>query len=118
MSQHEASDGRVVLPSASRNRDPILRVLSRVFPAVGTVLEVASGTGQHAWYFAKHRPRLVWQPTDLDEGQFASIEAWRRHEPLDNLLEPLRLDVTSADWPIQVVNGISAPIWRTSRRGR
>lgn len=102
----ELPDGRVVVASVVRNREPLLKVLRRVFPPVGRVLEIASGTGQHAWYFAKHLPRLTWQPSERDEASFASIDAWRRHDPLDNLLPPLRLDVTDESWPVEAVNGI------------
>ncbi len=60
-----AFPGAVLLaPATQRNRDPILAVLRRVLPATGTVLEIASGTGEHAVHFAKALPRLTWQPTD------------------------------------------------------
>jgi hypothetical protein len=104
--RYETDDGRVVIASATRNRVPILKVLRRVFPSVGSVLEIASGTGQHAWYFAKHLPRLIWQPTDADEESFSSINAWRRHDPTDNLLEPVRVDVTEAAWPVRQADGM------------
>jgi len=102
----ETDDGRVVIASATRNRGPILNVLRRVFPSVGSVLELASGTGQHAWYLAKHLPRLAWQPSDADEENFSSINAWRRHDPVDNLLEPMVVDVTAADWPVLQVDAM------------
>lgn len=104
--QTTEADGRVVLASATRSREPILRVLRRVFPPVGLALELASGTGQHAWYFAKHMPRLTWQPSDLDEQNFASILAWRDHDPADNVLEPVRIDVLEADWPVEQVDAM------------
>jgi len=63
-------------PAAERNRDAILEVLRRVLPEHGTVLEVASGTGQHAVHFASHLPHLVWQPSDLDPAALASGAAW------------------------------------------
>ncbi len=106
MGQRKAADGRVVVASATRNREPILEVLRRAFPPVGMALELASGTGQHAWYFAKHLPRLIWQPSERDEGSFASITSWRHHDPVDNLLEPMRLDVTEDDWPVEPVQGM------------
>src|SRR5207247_2131967 len=54
-------------PAVARNRDPILVVLGRVLPAPGTVLEIASGTGEHAAYFARGLPHLIWQPSDVDD---------------------------------------------------
>jgi hypothetical protein len=58
--------GALSSPSVVRNRDPILAVLRRVLPAQGTVLEIASGSGEHAIYFAAALPHLTWQPTDAD----------------------------------------------------
>lgn len=101
MKRSPEPDGRIVLPAATRNREPILQVLRRVLPATGTVLELASGTGQHAWYLAKGLPHLTWQPSERDEGMFASIRAWQRHDPVPNLLAPIPLDVTAADWPLE-----------------
>ena len=69
-------------PAALRNRDAILAVLARVLPASGVVLEIASGTGQHAVHCAAALPGIVWQPSDPDAGARASIEAWRAHEAL------------------------------------
>jgi len=88
-------------PSCERNKDFILPVLQEVLPAVGTVLEVGSGTGQHAAFFAAHLPQLVWQPTDLP-GNFPSIRAWAAEVGLANLRAPLKLDLrASAErWPV------------------
>jgi SAM-dependent methyltransferase len=88
-------------PSCERNKDFILPVLQEVLPAVGTVLEVGSGTGQHAAFFAAHLPQLVWQPTDLP-GNFPSIRAWAGEVGLANLRAPLKLDLlASAErWPV------------------
>ena len=87
-------------PAAERNRGPILEVLRRVLPASGVVLEVASGTGQHAAFFAEHLPSLRWQPSDVTEGALESIRSWIEEERLDNLMSPLVLDVRSERWPI------------------
>ncbi len=92
---------RRVAAAAERNRDPILAVLSRVLPAAGTVLEVASGTGQHAAYFAPRLPRLVWQPSDPDPEMRASIAAWVAGTGAGNLKPPLDLDVLSPSWPVE-----------------
>ena len=84
-----------VAPAVARNRDPILAVLRRVLPARGTLLEVASGSGEHAVYFAAALPRLTWQPTDRDADALASIAAHRGLARLANLLPALALDVTA-----------------------
>ena len=88
-------------PSAERNREPLLPVLRELLPSRGTVLEVASGTGQHAVFFARAFPGLVWQPTDADPTARASIDAWRRDEGLPNVREPLALDASAATWPVE-----------------
>jgi SAM-dependent methyltransferase len=96
----QAHDARLYYPHVARNRDPILDVLRRVLPARGLALEVASGSGEHAAYFAKHLPRLTWQPSDPDAGALASIAAHREADALPNLLAPIRLDVTADEWPL------------------
>jgi len=87
-------------PAALRNRDPIAAILAEELPASGLVLELASGTGEHAVHFAARFPALVWQPSDPDAGARASIEAWRAESGLSNLLPPIELDAASADWPL------------------
>jgi hypothetical protein len=62
------------------------------------VLEIASGAGQHAVYFAERLPEQLWQPTDPDPEALASIEAWRSEAKLSNVRPPIRLDVTADDW--------------------
>src|SRR5580692_8619452 len=96
----ETSDPRLYRPHVARNRDPILDVLRRVLPSRGTVLEIASGSGEHAAYFAKELPSLIWQPTDPDMRALSSIAAHRVEANAANLLAPMQLDVTSARWPI------------------
>jgi SAM-dependent methyltransferase len=97
----EASDPRLYRPHVPRNRDPILDVLRRALPTPGLVLEVASGSGEHAAYFAKRLPSLSWQPTDPDPLALASIAAHRTASDAPNLLAPLRLDATSEQWPVE-----------------
>src|SRR5439155_3763919 len=87
-------------PAVARNRDPILAVLREVLPGAGTVLEIASGTGEHAVYFAAALPDLVWQPTDPDPQALRSIAARAAAAGLANLSPPLPLDVTVPTWPI------------------
>lgn len=84
--------------ACERNREPILAVLREVLPGPGKVLEIGSGTGQHAVYFGDHLPYLTWQPSDLPHNH-ASINAWLDEAELPNVLRPLALDVTSGDWP-------------------
>ncbi|MFL4993353.1 MAG: DUF938 domain-containing protein, partial [Microvirga sp.] len=87
-----ASQDALTSPSVARNRDPILAVLRRVLPLAGTVLEIASGTGEHAVHFAAALPHLKWQPSDQDEQALRSIAAHRAISGLPNLLAPLSLD--------------------------
>lgn len=93
-------------PAAERNRDAILSVLARVLPRSGVVLEIASGTGQHAVHCAAALPDTVWQPSDPDADARDSIAAWRAHAGLANLNTPLALDVLNDDWGIGNVAAI------------
>lgn len=86
--------------ACERNREPILAVLREVLPAPAKVLEIGSGTGQHAVYFGAHLPHLTWQPSDVPGSHsHASINAWLDEAGLPNVLRPVALDVNSADWP-------------------
>jgi hypothetical protein len=93
-------------PAAERNRDAILSVLARVLPRSGVVLEIASGTGQHAVHCAAALPGIIWQPSDPDADARDSIAAWRAHAGLANLNAPLALDVLNDDWGIGNVTAI------------
>jgi SAM-dependent methyltransferase len=93
-------------PAAARNREPIREVLARQLPAHGTVLEVASGTGEHAVAFAAAFPRLTWQPSDPSADAIASIAAWRADAQLANLRAPIVLDAEAAVWPIEQADAI------------
>jgi hypothetical protein len=86
-------------PATTRNRDPIAAVLAEELPDTGLVLEVASGSGEHAVHFARTFPALSWQPSDFDPAALASIAAWRDEAGLSNLQPPLSLDVTASSWP-------------------
>jgi hypothetical protein len=97
----ETSDRRLYFPHVARNREPILEVLRRVLPRQGLVLEIASGGGEHAAYFAENLPGVLWQPTDANAEMFESIAAHRATAGVANLLTPLHLDVTSAQWPLE-----------------
>lgn len=87
-------------PSCDRNRDPILSALSEVITAPCEVLEIGSGTGQHAVYFSEMFPYAQWQPTDVAE-HLPSIEAWREEAALDNVKLAVALDLNDTQWPIQ-----------------
>jgi hypothetical protein len=97
----ETSDRRLYFPHVARNREPILEVLRRVLPPNGLALEIASGGGEHAAYFASNLPSLLWQPTDANSEMFESIAAHRAAANTANLLAPLHLDVTSEQWPVE-----------------
>jgi SAM-dependent methyltransferase len=95
-------------PSVARNREPILAVLRRVLPEQGHVLEIASGTGEHAVFFAAALPKLIWQPTDQDPIALRSIAAHRAAAGLANLAPPLHLDASASDWPVSHADAIVA----------
>ena len=86
-------------PAAARNVIPIGDVLAEWLPGAGTVLEIASGTGEHALAFARRFPAFRWQPSDPDPEAIASIAAWREGGP-PNLNPPLLIDVRTADWGV------------------
>jgi len=90
----------LVAPAAERNKGPILEVLQRVLPRTGTVLEIASGTGQHVVHFAHAFPQLTWIPSDVGIEALRSIEAWLSAERLPNVQPPLQLDVLDHPWPV------------------
>jgi hypothetical protein len=81
-------------------------------PGDGAILEISSGTGQHASFFAPFFAPRQWLPSDIDEDNLASIEAWRNASPADNLLAPVRIDASDSDWwqqawPVdQMINAI------------
>ena len=87
-------------PAAERNKQPIAAVLARVLPATGLVLEVASGTGQHAEHFARAFVGLTWQPTEADAGALPTLAERVRRAALPNLLPPLAFDVHDAAPPV------------------
>lgn len=92
-------------PSSDENKEPILTVLREVFADTDTVLEIGSGTGQHAAYFAKHLPHLVWQASDV-AGSLAGIRMWLDEAALPNVLPPMLLDAADERWLISLVNAV------------
>ena len=101
----EPDDRRRSAPAVARNREPIASVLAEWLPAQGLILEVASGSGEHALAFAQRFPHLEWQPSDPDPTALASIEAWQ-HGGAGNLRPPLALDAAAPDWPVARADAI------------
>ncbi len=99
-----SDDPRLDYPATRRNRDAILTVLQEVLPARGTILEIASGSGQHVAHFASTLTGLHWQPSDRDADLFASIRGWT--EGLANVDAPIELDVSASDWPIARIDAL------------
>jgi len=102
----EASGACRSAPAAVRNREPIAQVLGEWLPPSGLVLEIASGTGEHAIYFAERFPDLEWQPSDLHPDALRSIAAWRDAAALPNLRPPLVLDASSPQWPVDAADAL------------
>jgi SAM-dependent methyltransferase len=101
------ADPRRSSPAALRNRAPILAVLqNHLPPQTAHVLEIASGTGEHAVFMAQKLPHLVWQPSDPDAANRASIAAYRDESGLANLKAPVELDTTAATWPVASCDAI------------
>ena len=88
-------------PTVQRNRQPIADVLAEWLPKRGVVLEIASGTGEHAVFFAERFPQLDWQPSDIHPAALSSIAAWRDSVALPNLRAPLAIDACKPDWPCE-----------------
>jgi len=102
------TDARLHSAAAERNRGPILEVLERHLPASGTVLELASGSGQHGAHFARHLPQLRRQPSDPDPRCRASIEAWCADAGPAIVLPPLALDARELPWPVAELAAVVA----------
>ena len=100
------SDRRRSAPHVARNAGPIAEVLRGVLPASGTVLEIASGTGEHILHFAREFPKPRFQPSDPDPAALASIEAWRAEAGPANLLPPVALDARAEAWPLAAADAV------------
>jgi SAM-dependent methyltransferase len=93
-------------PAPERNKGPILEVLRRVLPESGTLLELASGSGQHIAHFAQHLPRWTFIPSDIERDHLASIAAyWAEHRG-DNFEQARVIDVRSADWGVPELDAV------------
>lgn len=107
-------------PATMRNRDAIVEVLGGVLPDEGTILEVASGTGEHAVYFGQKFPNLTFQPSDPDPECCRSIAAWRKRAEAQNVLPPIQLDALADKWSIDqpaailCINMIHISPWEAS----
>lgn len=99
-------DARRFAPAAARNRDAIRDALRTRLPARGLVLEIASGSGEHAMHLAAAFPALTFQPSDPDADARASIEAWRAEAGLPNIRPVLALDASAAAWPIAAADAV------------
>lgn len=108
-------------PSCERNKEPILAVLREILPVPGLVIEIGSGSGQHAVHFARGLPHVEWQPTDVADN-LPGISAWRDEAGLVNLREPLALDLFSDRWPVAAaqaavcINTIHIVSWEAVER--
>lgn len=100
------NDERLHAAATERNREPILAVLRRVLPPRASVLEIASGTGQHAVFFAAALPTARWQPSDVESECLASIAAWTTSTECTNIAPPVHLDVCSESWPVATFDAI------------
>ena len=93
-------------PATERNRDAIAAVLAEELPEKGAVLEVASGSGEHAVYFAQRFPMLAWLPSDPDPEAVSSIAAWREEAQPENLHLPVQIDASAEQWPVDAADAL------------
>lgn len=120
------ADSRLFSPSTARNREPIHDVLSRLLGDSAKVLEFASGSGEHALYMTERHPGWQWQPSDIDDAAIQSVEAWRTHSELGNILPAQRRNLLAdsddgqepdAHWDaIVAVNLIHISPWQVTER--
>jgi Protein of unknown function (DUF938) len=97
----EVPDLRRYAPAAERNRAPILKILQQVLPPTGTLLEISSGTGEHAAFMAPQLAPRYWLPSDPNPDARASIAAWQRFAPCDNMHPPIDLDASNSQWLVE-----------------
>lgn len=101
-----ADDARLRAPAAARNREAILAVLRETLPETGLVLEIASGSGEHALHFAQALPALSFQPSDPSPEALASIAAWAVEAGAANIRPPLLIDAAAPAWPIEAADAL------------
>ncbi|MEE3154294.1 MAG: DUF938 domain-containing protein [Pseudomonadota bacterium] len=93
-------------PATARNSEPLAEVLAEELPDRGLVLEVASGSGEHAVFLARRFPALDWQPSDVDPEALASVDAWAAEAAVANLRPAITLDAAQANWPIAAADAV------------
>jgi hypothetical protein len=103
-----SQDLRRYAPATDRNREPILTILQQVLPSTGTILEISSGTGEHAVFMAPQLAPRHWLPSDPNPGARASIAAWQQFEPCDQMYPPIDLDASSDQWLVSSKEPITA----------
>ena len=103
-----SDDLKLTSPAALRNRGPISNILQNSLPKTGTILEIASGSGEHIVHFAQIMPSLTWQPTDLATDALASIQARIDDGGASNIEQPLQLDASTECWPVEQADGVIA----------
>ncbi|MDW5377487.1 DUF938 domain-containing protein [Halomonas sp. HP20-15] len=119
-SDDKTSDARLSSAAVARNREPILEVLKTALDGSSRVLEIASGSGEHAVHFAAALPNVHWQPSDPEPRARASIAAWRDVAALDNLAGPIELNVLERPWSerdfdaLVVINMLHISPWEAS----
>ncbi|MEO9601344.1 DUF938 domain-containing protein [Parasphingorhabdus sp.] len=107
-------------PATLRNRDAIVAVLRDILPGQGSILEIASGTGEHAVYFGRTFPNLTFQPSDPDPACCQSIAAWTQREGGHNILPPKQLDAQAPQWDVSkpaailCINMVHISPWESS----
>ncbi len=101
-------DRRRYAPATDRNREPILAILQQILPPTGTILEISSGTGEHAIFMAPQLAPRCWLPSDPNPDARASIVAWQQSAPCDNMYPPIDLDARSSEWLVESKESITA----------
>ncbi len=97
---------RLHYAAVARNRQPILEAIRTRLPSTGTVLEVASGSGEHVMWFSAALPQLRWQPSDPEPEARASVQAWTEHEARPNVAPPVDLNASVWPWPVQHADAV------------
>jgi hypothetical protein len=107
---HTNPEQKQFAPATQRNREPILEILQQILPTTGTILEIASGTGEHAVFFAPHLAPRKWLPSDPNPISRDSIIAWISESKSDNIYPPLYLDAQLPIWKVETEKITDSPI--------